>query len=313
MDRLLGKIEGAEPGPLVICIAAVHGNEHIGLHAFRNVFSAIQNHNIPLKGKLLGIVGNKKATQSNQRFLDYDLNRCWNDEHINKVLNPDIGYSAEEDEELYELIHLLEEELKGDYTDTIIVDLHATSSDKGNFLVVPSAIATHPVIKAIKLPVVVNLVQYLNGTLLDYFHDKGFLSFAFEGGAIGTSESYHLHTSGLWELLDKAGAITHHDHEVEHHYLNQLIAVSESLPELVITKHRHEVRKGDGFHMLPGFHNFQPVKKGQQLAVDENGPIYCPDDGLIFLPLYQSTGDDGFFLVDEISESMLVNQLDLVK
>lgn len=306
MNRVLGKIEGSEDGPLIICIAALHGNEQIGLHAFRNVFSAIQSHEIPFKGKLVGLIGNVKATMGNQRFLDYDLNRCWNDAHIDAVVRENKNDEAE-DEELLELIQMIELETAGSHSETIVIDLHATSADKGNFLVVPGAIASHKVVKAIKLPVVVNLESYLEGTLLEYFHSKGYLSFAFEGGAIGTSESYHLHTSGLWEILDKSGAITHHDHEVEDHYLKQLELESAALPDLVLAKYRHKIEKRDGFHMLPGFHNFQPVKKGQQLAVDQRGPVLSPEDGLIFLPLYQLAGDDGFFLVEEITEDRLLN------
>lgn len=308
MDRLLGKIEGAPGGPLIICIAALHGNEHIGLHAFRNVYSAILNHHIDLNGKLVGLIGNLNATMSNQRYVDYDMNRCWHPDHIQKIRSSD-SLSHSEDYELKELLHQIESEISNQFSDVIIVDLHATSADKGNFLVVPGHTATHPVVKAIKLPVVVNLERYLEGTLLEYFHKQGYLSFAFEGGAIGTSESYHLHTSGLWEILDKSGAVTHHDHEVEDHYLKQLELVSASLPNMVIAKYRHEIVKGSGFHMLPGFHNFQPIKKGQQLAVDNQGPIFALEDGLIFLPLYQSSGDDGFFLVEEITEHSLMKSV----
>jgi succinylglutamate desuccinylase len=299
MERILGRIEGDMPGPLIICIGALHGNEQIGLHAFRNVLSAIQNHGIPFRGKLVGIAGNIKAIMSNDRFIDYDLNRVWEDPYVSSLISSNKIKRAEDDE-LIALHHFIEKESEGVYTEKIIVDLHATSSDKGNFVVVPSDEASHPVVQAIKLPVVINLDKFLKGTLLAYYHARGYLSFAFEGGIIGTDEAYQLHTSGLWEILDKSGAITHHDHEVEDHYLNHLESVSESLPHLVAAIYRHQIKKGDGFHMLPGFHNFQPVKKGQQLAVDATGPILCPADGLIFMPLYQHAGEDGFFIVEEV-------------
>ena len=301
MERILGRVEGVYPGPLIICIGALHGNEQIGLHAFRNVYSAIINHQIPFRGKLVGLAGNIKAIQSNQRFIDYDLNRVWEEDFVRQKLSASSNISAE-DEELIELYKVILEESIGDYTEKIIVDLHATSSDKGNFLVVPSDEATHPVVKAIRLPVVINLDKFLKGTLLAYFHQFGYLSFAFEGGIIGTDSAYQLHTSGLWEILDKAGAISHHDHEVEDHYIRQLEAVSDSLPEIVMATYRHAIKKGDGFHMLPGFHNFQRVTKGQQLALDGNGPVLCPIDGMIFMPLYQATGDDGFFIVEDMSD-----------
>lgn len=53
--------------------------------------------------------------------------------------------------------------------------------------------------------------------------------------------------------------------------------------------------------MNPGYENFQPLKKGEIIAHDRNGAIVVPMDGLMFLPLYQHSGDDGFFIVEEIS------------
>lgn len=303
MERILGKIEGEYPGPLVICIAALHGNEQIGLHAFRNVFSAIKNNKIRFRGKLLGVIGNLKALTENKRYIDYDLNRAWVDDKVYKALNSVNGHSQAEDEELRSLYHIIQEESVGDFTTRILADLHATSADKGNFVVVPEDESNHHVIKAVKLPVVVDLDKYLRGTLLSYYNKKGYISFAFEGGMIGTEGVYNLHTSGLWEILDKVGCISHHDHEREDHYARQLLEVSEELPRKVKVLFRYRIHKGEGFRMLPGFHNFQKVEKGQMLAINNEGEIHSPYDGLIFLPLYQNDGEDGFFIVEETPDS----------
>ncbi len=293
MDRILGKIEGDKPGPLVICIA--------GLHAFRNVFSSLQNHNIRFRGKLVGIAGNIHAIQENKRFIDYDLNRCWSQKKIDNVVNHKGDYPHLEDKELLEIYEAIESESTGDFNMKIMADLHATSSEKGNFIVVPEASSNHPVLNALKLPIVVDLDQYLEGTLLDYYYYHNFISFALEGGMVGTSDVYQLHTSGLWEILDKAGCISHHDHEIEDHYTKQLLEVSQDLPKKVKVLHRELIMRGDGFKMLPGFHNFMPVKKGQLLAINNRGEIKCPIDGLIFMPLYQNEGDDGFFIVEDVA------------
>ena len=287
------------PGPLIICLAALHGNEQFGIHAFRNVFSAIEKHQIPFQGKLVGVVGNLKAVQSNRRFIDYDLNRSWTEEHVSSLLSG--NNSRAEDEELLAIRKIVEEESQGEFTMKILADLHATSSDKGNFVVVPEESGNHPIIQALQLPVAVDLHCYLEGTLLSYYSAQGYLSFAMEGGQIGSSEVYRLHTSGIWEVLEKAGAISKHDHEHEDHYANHLKEVSEGLPSKVKVLYRHSVRPEDGFRMLPGFHNFQNIHKGQQLAMDARGNVDSPHDGMIFMPLYQNEGEDGFFVVEEIS------------
>jgi succinylglutamate desuccinylase len=53
--------------------------------------------------------------------------------------------------------------------------------------------------------------------------------------------------------------------------------------------------------MRPGYANFQPIRRGEHLADDASGPVLAPEDGLILMPLYQSLGTDGFFLVQEVS------------
>jgi len=298
MKRILGKIEGDLPGPLVICVAAVHGNEQVGIHAFRNVYAAIKNHDIPFRGKFIGILGNTKAIESNRRFIDYDLNRSWTKQNIDRIINQN-GNEYAEDEELKAIYEIIEDANQGTYTTKILADLHSTSSEKGNFIVIPEDTSNEPVIKALQLPTIVDIHEYLEGTLLEYYHNKGFISFAFEGGMIGTEGVYQLHTSGLWELLDKCGCIGHHDHEVEDHYFSQLESVSKDLPKRVKVRHCHKVKKEDGFRMLPGFHNFQKIHKGQLLAFSHEQEIQAPTDGMIFMPLYQAEGEDGFFIVEE--------------
>jgi succinylglutamate desuccinylase len=59
------------------------------------------------------------------------------------------------------------------------------------------------------------------------------------------------------------------------------------------------IEPGDDFRMRPGYQNFQPVKKGEWLANDQDGKIVARCDGYILMPLYQSQGDDGFLIIQE--------------
>lgn len=297
-DRILGILEGENPGPLVVFIAALHGNEQHGIEAFNNIFNSLKENQISVNGKIIGLLGNMSAIEENKRFLSYDLNRSWKPDYINHLRNSN-NHLHFEDAEMMELREEIEEHSQGDHRDKIMVDLHGTSSDYGNFLVVPEDEEFHAVIKSLHLPVIVDLDKYLEGTLLGYYHAKGFISFAFEGGLIGSREAVELHVSGIWELLEAAGVITHHDHEDLDHYENKLKNSSTNLPKVVKAFHRHWVDEDDGFVMKPGYKNFQKIVKGEELANDKKGPIYAPKEGMIFMPLYQSSGNDGFFLVEE--------------
>ncbi|MEM8895249.1 MAG: succinylglutamate desuccinylase/aspartoacylase family protein [Bacteroidota bacterium] len=308
MDRILDDISGEKEGPLVILVAGIHGNETVGIEAAKDIFRKIREKQVHLDGRLICILGNLQAIATNERYLAYDLNRAWKEDYVNLIADKVDDFVHPEDRELREL-HLTIDGLlsSDDHEEKILVDLHATSSDKGNFIIVPEAEADHPIVKALHLPVVIDMEKYLEGTLLNYYQHHGVVSFAFEGGLIGSKEAIELHESGIWEVLDTAGMISHHDHEEVDHYEKKLRAISDSLPSKVKAFYRHWVEREDEFVMKPGYINFQKVEKGELLARDKYGPIFAPASGLIFMPLYQDSGNDGFFLVQELISEEPVN------
>lgn len=301
MNRLLGVRDCGKPGPLLILLGAVHGNETTGVFAVENVFRSLEEWDIQNKGKIVGILGNTRAYEKNIRYLDYDLNRCWTDSFVSERKGNIQGSVLQaEDLELLELLGEIEKHSTGDYSTRILVDLHATSSDNGNFVVIPQDEADHPVVKSLRLPIIVDLEKYLEGTLLEYMHHRNFVSFAFEGGLIGSERALNLHTSGIWEIIYASGMVERRkDHEFSK-YDQILESFIHKLPHKVSVLYRHKIHPGDQFIMNPGYTNFSKVKKGEILARDGKGEILAKESGMIFMPLYQELGDDGFFIVEEI-------------
>lgn len=296
MRRVLGVVEGRKTGPLVILLGGLHGNEVAGIKAINQVFYAIHVHRIPVSGMMVGLAGNLQAIAKNKRFIDYDLNRCWTEDFIQKVYHKD--HTLAEDIELKTLHQTILEFKDSNYTTRILVDLHSTSSEKGNFIVVPRSEAANPVVQRLKQPVVIDLDQHLSGTLLGYLQRHGFMAMAFEGGMIGSSRAIDLHVAGIWEILKASGAIDQDIDSISH---KKLAAYSKNLPDFVKVRYHHKISGHDGFMMNPGFVNFQPVMEGEVVARDKKGLVKAPVSGLMFLPLYQTSGDDGFFIVEEIS------------
>lgn len=301
MNRLLGIADNGIPGPLLILIGGVHGNESTGIYAIENVFRSLEEWNIEIKGKVVGILGNTRAFEKNVRFLDYDLNRCWTHRFVGDLKNNfPVRFTKAEDYELIELYDTILKNSEGNFTSRILADLHATSSDNGNFVVIPEDEADHPTVKALKLPIIVDLEKYLNGTMLEFWHERGFISFAFEGGLIGSERALNLHTTGIWEIIFAAGIVERRSDYDFTKYDEILESFIHKLPHKVSVLYRHKVRPGDEFCMNPGYINFDFVKKGDIVAQDRNGNIVIKEDGMIFMPLYQNLGDDGFFIVNEI-------------
>lgn len=299
MNRIIGKHDGGGNEVLLVVLGAVHGNEMAGVKAIQNILTSIEKDGIKIKGKIVGIAGNLQAIEAKKRYLSYDLNRAWTSEHLLEAERR--IERLPEDEELIELHQIIDDLSQENYQKKILIDLHTTSADNGNFVVYPGEVGNDPVVKSLKLPVVINLDKYIHGTLLHYARSLGYNSFAFEGGLIGSEKSIEIHTYGLWQILTSSGIMEEtHDLARHIHYEELLGSLHNHMPKTVRVLHRHEVNQKDYFHMKPGFENFQRVERGQLLAEDKKGLIHAPMNGFIFMPLYQNTGDDGFFIVEEV-------------
>lgn len=300
MDRIIGEFVGQEKGPLIILLGSLHGNEKAGIKAIEEVFRNLRNNRTPVRGTILGLRGNLQAYLENKRYIDYDLNRCWNEQHIENLKHHEGQHIFKEDMEVVTLNGIFEDYSLGDYTEMFLVDLHTTSSDNGNFIVVPEVFADHPVINALRLPVILDLEKHIKGALLKYAQKWGFISFAFEGGLMGSEVAVQLHMAGIWEILYTSGAIAGLPMNGTIQIGTLLQTFASELPHKLRVKFHHWITEDEKFLMKPGYNNFQKVSKDEIIAKDIYGEVRVPMDGLIFMPLYQQSGNDGFFIVEEL-------------
>jgi hypothetical protein len=140
----------------------------------------------------------------------------------------------------------------------------------------------------------------LDGTLLDYVADRGLAAVGFEGGQNEEPSSIEHNEAALWSLLIGAECLAEDAVARSADCRRLLQARTAGVPKMLEVQYRHGVAADDRFAMEPGFVNLQPVLRGQLLARDRNGAITAPEDGRILLPLYQSQGSDGFFVVREL-------------
>ena len=302
MNRIVGEFDQGIPGPLIILVGGIHGNETEGVKAIETEFSELNRKNYPIRGKIVGLRGNLSALAAKRRYIEYDLNRCWREDHLQYLLQNKEKLHIVEDQEALAVLEILEHYLQAAYEKKILIDLHATSSNKGSFIIIPEYYAAHPLVKSLHLPVILNLESYLKGTLSNYACERGMVAFAFEGGLFGSQEALDIHTAGVWEILQTAGSISYQTANNFTTYRNLLQLQAQGLPELVHVTGIHWVHEGDQFSMKSGYENFTPVQKDEVLAYDKYGPVKAPRSGMIFMPLYQNQGNDGFFIVEKVKK-----------
>lgn len=314
MNRLIGRYTGTQTGALVVVTAAVHGNEPAGVRALEEVFRLLAqepqvNPDFVFRGRLVGLMGNLQAYRAGKRFLEQDLNRMWTPLHLRCMQQMAPAERQNEWRELGELLEAIQEEILNYKPQALIVlDLHTTSAGGGIFCIPTDDRASLRLAKALYAPVVLGMLDGLQGTLLHYVAGNHFevggyphysVGVAFEAGQHHDPESASRSVAAIVNTLRAAGCIRPEDVDSRHERILQ--AFSASLPKVTRLRHVHHIRPGDTFGMRPGYVNFQPIRRGEHLADDASGPVLAPEDGLILMPLYQPTGSDGFFVVQEVT------------
>jgi succinylglutamate desuccinylase len=313
MERLIGNYTGAQHGALIIAIGAMHGNEPAGVRALQTLFQMLEDepsHNptFSFKGKIVGLIGNVQAYERKVRFIEKDLNRQFLVENIGKLQKGAPQYFDEkkpffEDLERIELLQTIENEINTYKPKKVIVlDLHTTSADGGIFTIVADDAESIAVASELHAPVVKGFVRGMGGTTIHYFktENMGVPTFAlsFEAGQHDDPLSEKRAIAWLVNALRATGCVRHEDVETKHEEI--LRGYSDKLPKVVQLTDSHKITDSDNFKMMPNYKNFQSIKKGEKLAMDKKGDIIAPEDCLILMPLYQTQGQDGFFLVKEV-------------
>lgn len=307
VSREIAKIEGQPDGPNVVFIGGMHGNEPTGVLALHHVMRELKTLQPLLKGNVYALSGNLTALARGERYIVKDLNRVWQADMVERAKKRDYHPSeiineVEEQIELWEYIDKLMLAQKGDF---FFIDLHTTSVSTVPFITMSDTMMNRSFAKKIPVPVVIGIEEHLHEPLLSYVNDLGCMSMAFEGGQHTDPESVRNHEAVIWLSLITSGIIKKMEVPKFKKQYHHLMHNAEGNNKVYAINFRQNIEPQDSFKMIPGFRNFQPIKKGQLLAHINDMTITSPQKGLIFMPLYQSQGDDGFFIIEKIAKFWL--------
>jgi len=302
LPRVLGAVGSAELGPTLICVGGLHGNEPAGVRALERVFRHLEGKEESLRGRLLGLSGNRHALAVGRRYIDKDLNRIWTPERleVDSLSRPDA-----EDVEMWELQKEFQEALEAAAHRVFLLDLHTTSGPSMAFAVLDDTLPNRAFAVQFPVPLVLGLEEELPGTLANHLSSLGVTSVGFEAGQHDDEASVERAEAAIWIALDATGILPANGNQQVAEALQRLAEEHRHLPDVVEVRHRHEVHPGDDFTMHEGFQNFQPVTAGSDLADDRHGRLKAPLSGLMLLPLYQKQGEDGFFVVKSVNRGWL--------
>ena len=301
INRWLVQIKGTQPGPTIVFFGGIHGNENSGVLAIKEALENLKPDDI--NGTVYGVSGNLKALESQQRFIDEDLNRLWTKERIETITKKAILNI--EEQELLELLEILNDILKTNTSPFYFIDLHTTSSKTLPFITINDALINRKFSKQFPVPIVLGLEEYLNGPLLSYINEFGYVSLGFESGqhndlrAITNSIAF-INLTLIFSGSVKQKSIINFDK-----YYNELKTQATNLFDVFEVVYLYKTQPHDGFKMIEGFKSFQNIKKGTELATKNKNIISSKYSGRIFMPLYQQKGAEGFFIIKRIKPIFL--------
>ncbi|HKL36500.1 MAG TPA: succinylglutamate desuccinylase/aspartoacylase family protein [Salegentibacter sp.] len=302
--RLIGKIEGDSPGPTIIFTGGIHGNEPAGIFAIKNVIKKINSSAKPLKGNIYGLKGNLPALENNQRYCQEDLNRLWMPDNVALLEKSQFEPGSRDEVQQAELFGELKNIVASNSGPFYFIDLHTTSSDTLPFLTVNDSLLNRKFIKNFPVISILGIEEYLEGALLSYINELGYVAFGFEGGQHQDPKAIENMESFIYLSLGLTGIMTKKDVKFKLHF-KKLHSLSSGLKDIYEILFYYRIKNGEDFKMKPGYTNFQDIAKGEVLATANSRTIRARKNSKILMPLYQEQGDDGFYTVRKIPKIFL--------
>ena len=298
MEHVIGRSESDNPGPTLIVVGGLHGNEPAGVTAGARVLEHISDRGLTLAGRLVALRGNIEALEAGCRYIDRDLNRIWQPERVEAVLAGNANGDLAEHEQQRGLAEALEECFAAAEGPVFFLDLHSTSSETTPYFWIVPGGATD-VITHFPMPSVYDPTMRIEGTLGQWVAAQGHRVLLAETGQHEDPSAIDHCEAILWITLVQAGLVAEHDLQPEYAHSQDLLRSACDTQGFFHIVYHHKIAEGDDFAMRPGYRSFQSVRKGELLARDRNGEIAAPNDGRILMPLYKPPSEDGFLIVRE--------------
>ena len=295
IPRIIGEYTSNKKGPLLFVTAGIHGNEPSGVKALEEVFKQLKKTKPEIEGTLVGVSGNHKALNQNKRYIDEDLNRVWTEENIEQKVD-----ETHEQKEMWEIIEILNKYPEKDFTKRYFLDCHTTSSASLPYVSVQEVNDNDKWAHNFPTFIVRGFSDIITGDIDHYLSRIGMTGFVFEAGQHEDKTSVENHEGVIWLALKEACKLDLSKIETYPECVNRFAEKNAPEQKTFELVHRHGLKDSDTFEMEPGYENFQEIEKGELLAKQNGKELKSEWDARIFMPLYQSQGNDGFFVIEEV-------------
>ncbi len=309
VERVIGERSGTAPGPTLIVVGGVHGNEPAGVVAAERLLRAIDEGGGLRRGRFLALRGNTAALAveaaeawTRPRYFDHDLNRLFGE------ARREDGIEARERDELCAAVA---DAVRGSHGASVVLDLHTVSSPSPPFIAVEDALPARRFAMRFGLPLVLGIEEELSGLLMDFAtRELSCVALTVEAGRHQDKSAARLHECVIRIALVELGMVDP-DGVVgdEVSAQGELRAASSGRGRHVYDVRHRAVISDPRFSVLAGMEAFTPVRAGRTVIAEQGGrPVVAQESGLLFMPNRQHThrvGDDAYFVVRRVGRVWL--------
>ncbi len=305
VDRIIGHIAGSQPGPTVVFIGGIHGNEPSGIFALHRIIDHLKDKRNTISGDIYAISGNLLALSRGERFLKYDLNRVWTKQCLENISTHEDGKTDKDLKELARIHELTMSILSKHSSPFYFIDLHSTSGETTPFITLNDTLTNRKFSLGFPVPVILGIEEFIEGPYLSYVNELGYVALGFESGQHDEIASIKNHESFIYLTLEHTGTMKKTDISGYDNYYELLAERADYSQKFFEIRDRYKIEENEIFQMNEGYVNFQTIAKGDHLARSNGVDVPANYSGKIFLPIYQEKGEDGFFIVRKIPNVVL--------
>lgn len=259
--------QGVNPGPHVMVLGGVHGNEVTGVMLVEELRQALDTGMIaPLAGKITLALGNPRAIQANTRGSEShsDLNRVFTEKHLS-----DTGDASYETRRARELAPILS---SVDY----LIDLHATNKPSEAFVVIAHDTARHRELsrffacnKVLHVPDTI-----ISGSTIEFVDRNCATGLCYESGWVGDLDVGGTMRRSVEAILRQAGLLA-----------PEAAPATQNIQQLFILTYAITLTE-DGFTFAKnrGLYSFEPFAPGDLLGFHGSTQLTAPYKGVMMFP-----------------------------
>lgn len=263
------QLKGKKPGPCVLIIGSIHGNERIGEAVISKLSHDIKPENI--FGELILILGNPEAYTSDKRFIDFDLNRLFNSAQIAALKKRPATSLNREEKRALEIEPYLK---KADY----LLDIHSTIKPSVPFIYCDKIQGHFELAQLFETEYIVSTlpnfeISGLNSCTDNYVNNHGGIGITYETGWHKTATLSPEIMDKIYQFLQAVGSLES---------TNKLKSSTNSSTEISI--YDQLIPKTSHFHFKKDFVNFDVVEKGEIIAQDDKKNLKATKKSFIIFP-----------------------------